>query len=159
MIDFPNGKCWDLTNGQCGEQTLSNHFHSPSINSWSDFLNGYFYKSWFFLSYFHQFVEKKLKSRIQEVNFYSRPDPLMQQYIGTVTRYWIYTFYYNIEIIIVKMFLHQSLRKVCFHQNHHTYENLVDMNTDNLAEKARLWAKKQSGKEKTSFLQKTQRTH
>ena len=40
------------------------------------------------------------------------------------------------------MFLHQSLRKVCFHQNHHTYENLVDMNTDNLAEKARLWKRK-----------------
>ena len=28
MIDFKNGKCWDLTNGQCGEQTPSNHFHS-----------------------------------------------------------------------------------------------------------------------------------
>ena len=49
------------------------------------------------------------------------------------------------------MFLHQSLRKVCFHQNHHTYENLVDMNTDNLAEKARLLAKKTIWKRKDIF--------
>ena len=154
---------WEMLRFDKWPMWWANSFKSFSLTIYQFLVR---FLKWLFLqklilwiSYFHQFVEKKLKSRIQEVNFYSRPDPLMQQYIGTVTRYWIYTFYYNIEIIIVKMFLHQSLRKVCFHQNHHTYENLVDMNTDNLAEKARLWAKKQSGKEKTSFLQETQRTH